>query len=1167
MNHGGNPQERASNRLESVLDQALAKLEAVHRAKSEPIAVIGLGCRFPGADGPDAYWRLLREGVDAITEVPAGRWDIDAHFDPDPTCAGKMYVRRGGFLSQVDGFDAGFFEISPREAASMDPQQRLTLEVAWEALEHAGVCPAELTGSATGVFMGATTNDYGGLLAREGASALDAYFSTGNALNAIPGRLAHFLGVQGPCLAVDTACSSSLVAVHLACQSLRTGECDLALAGGVNLILAPDVTIAICQARMLAPDGRCKTFDAAADGYARGEGCGVVVLKRWSDAVAAADPVLALIRGSAINQDGATGGFTVPNGRAQEALIRRALASASVEGRDIDYLEAHGTGTALGDPIEVLAFARVLAERRAAGQPLLVGSAKTNIGHTEAAAGIAGLIKVVLALRHGAIPPHLHFRTPNPHIPWTDLAVAVASDGVPWPRRDRPALAGVSSFGASGTNAHVVVQGSPDPAPRSPPAAERTSHVLALSAKTQPALRQLAGRYAAYLKQHPETSWADICFSANTGRAHFPVRMAVVAATGAQAEERLRAAAAADDFADASSRGPSPKTALLFTGQGSQYIGMGRRLYETQPTFRKALDRCGDILRGCMDRPLRDVLYAPANPWLDDTAYTQPALFALEFALAELWTSWGVRPAAVMGHSVGEYVAACVAGVFSPEEALWLLSQRARWMGSLPAGGAMAAVAAGIDVVQPAIAGYGDQVSIAADNAPDQTVISGTVQAVEGILTTLAAAGISGTRLRVAHAFHSPLVAPVAAELERAARQISYRSPGLLFVSNVTGELATEEVATPAYWVRHASEPVRFAAGIEALYRRGCNVFIEAGPSHTLLDLGRRCIPDAQVLWLPSLQADGGDWEQLLGSLGRLYVRGAPIDWRAFDREYDRARVSLPGYPWQRISHWGPAGGAGKPTSPAGPQSTESQAFPDGEAALVERQLAESGDFSADELKLMPRLLHALGKLRQRNASELPDEDLLYEVAWRPQETARAPPPADYWPEPRELATRMRRGCSNWRPSMRTRPTGTPWRSWKPSASTMWPRPGNDWVGVSEMGRAAAARICSNGWELQTATGGFWNARPRCWSKRDCCAPRANSGKRPRRSRPVSHAVSSACCWRGVRRLRPNAPCSNGAPGGLPTCCEDCRTRCTCFSPRAMRPPRPACTGIRPAPG
>jgi acyl transferase domain-containing protein/NAD(P)-dependent dehydrogenase (short-subunit alcohol dehydrogenase family)/acyl carrier protein len=944
-----------SDRLSAALDDAVAKLEAVQRAKSEPVAIVGMGCRFPGADNPDAFWRLLRDGVDAIVDVPANRWDAGAIFDADPEAAGKMYVRKGGFLSAVDGFDARFFEISPREARAMDPQQRLLLEVVCEALEDAGTPADALRGSATGVFVGATTNDYGALLMRDGAEALDAYFSTGNALNAGPGRLAHVLGLQGPCLAVDTACSSSLVAVHLACQSLRAGECDIALAGGVSLILAPEVTVAICRARMLAPDGHCKTFDADADGYARGEGCGMVVLKRLSDAVTAGDRVLATIRGSAVNQDGATAGFTVPNGRAQEALIRRVLAQARINPSEIDYLEAHGTGTSLGDPIEVQAAARALGTGRPADRPLLLGSAKTNIGHLEAAAGVAGLIKTVLALRHGVIPPHLHFRTPNPHIPWADLPVAVAARGAPWPARGRPRLAGVSSFGASGTNAHLVLQEAPGNASGSVASAERPLHMLALSARTPEALRQLANRFADYLTEHPESSLADVCFSANTGRAHFPVRLAVTAATSGEAAERLHALSS--EIGAAATGGDPPKVAFLFSGQGSQYVGMGRGLYETQPAFRRTLDRCGDILRDSIDRPLAEVLYSPVNTWLDDTAYTQLALFALEYALFELWKSWGVQPAAVMGHSVGEYAAACAAGVFSLEEGLWLIAQRGRLMARQPAGGAMAAVAAGIDTVLDAIAGHRDEISVAAENAADQTVISGTGAAIQSVVEALEASGISSSRLRVSHAFHSALMDPMLAEFEQLAGQVRFRVPDLPLVSNVTGNAATEEVATASYWVRHARQPVRFEAGIGALRRMGCDAFVEAGPARTLLSLGRQSVPDPDVLWLPSLQTEGDDWTALLESLGRLYVRGARIDWRRFDQDHARSRLSLPTYPWQRESYWGP------------------------------RRTSEPSPAASTALK---------------------DEDLIYRLEWRPQQAAVKPTRADYWPEPGDIAGRVR---------------------------------------------------------------------------------------------------------------------------------------------------------------
>jgi acyl transferase domain-containing protein len=898
-----NQQDVSANRIGAALDEALARLEASQRAKTEPIAVVGLGCRWPGADSPDAFWRLLHDGVDAITDVPGGRWNVAAYFNADRDVAGTMYTRRGGFLSAVDGFDARFFEISPREAASIDPQHRLLLEVAWEALEHGGIAPDDLAGSATGVFVGVTTSDYGNLLVREGAAALDAYFSTGNASNAAPGRLAHVLGLQGPCLAVDTACSSSLVAVHLACQSLRAGECDMALAGGINLMLAPEVTIALCRARMLAADGRCKTFDASADGYVRGEGCGVVVLKRRSDALATGSPVLALIRGSATNQDGATAGFTVPNGRAQEALIRRALANAGVEARHVDYLEAHGTGTPLGDPIEVQAAASVFGKNRPADRPLLLGSVKTNIGHTEAAAGVAGLIKVVLALQHGAIPRHLNFHTHNPHICWSGLPVAVAAAHRAWPVREHPRMAAVSSFGASGTNAHVIVEQAPAAVPRSPAAPDRPLHILALSAKTEPALRQLAGRFVADLAAHPDRRFADVCFTANSGRAHLPVRLTITAATGEQAEQRLSATIAGPVSTVA---GESLRTAYLFTGQGSHYAGMGQQLYETQPGFRSSLQHCAEILRDWLDRPLLDVLFAPGNSWLEDTTYTQPALFALQFSLAELWRSWGVRPYAVMGHSIGEYAAACIAGVFSLEDGLWLVSQRGRLMGQLPAGGTMAVVPAAPDSVQAMLAGHAADIAIAAVNAAEQTVISGRHAAVEAILANFAASDVPAIRLRVSHAFHSPLMAPMLAAFAEVADRVRYRAPELPLVSNVTGELATADIATPDYWIRHIREPVRFADGIATLRGRGCTTFIEIGPGRTLLDLGRRCLSGDGSLWLPSLRS-GAEWDALLGSLGQLYGRGASIDWQGFDRDYPRSCVALPTYPWQRERHWRPS--------------------------------------------------------------------------------------------------------------------------------------------------------------------------------------------------------------------------------------------------------------------
>ena len=644
----------------------------------EPTAVIGMGLRFPGAETPSAFWRLLRDGVDAVTEVPPERWDLSAYYDPDPATPQKMCSRWGGFLRQVDQFDSLFFGISPREALVMDPQQRLLLEVTWEAVEDAGMAPERLARSATGVFLGICGSDYSHISAGMGES-LSAHAGTGNALSIAANRLSYVLDLRGPSLAVDTACSSSLVAAHLAVRSLRSRECDLAFVGGVNLVLYPDVSVTFSQARMMTPDGRCKTFDAEANGYVRAEGCGVLILKRLSDAIRDHDRLLALVRGTAVNQDGRSNGLTAPNGPSQQAVIRAALADAGVQPSEVSYVEAHGTGTPLGDPIEVEAIAQVFCGGRSKSQPLAIGSVKTNVGHAEGAAGLAGMIKVVLALEHAEIPPHIHLRTLNPHVPWDALPVVVPTTLTPWHPPSGRRLAGVSSFGFGGTNAHVVFESAPVVEP--PPAAvERPLHLLSLSAKSEPALRTLAGRFADHLGSIPGLSLADVSFTANSGRSHFAHRLAVVSATADGAREQLTAAHAGQQPASArlgkTPAAARPRVAFLFTGQGSQYVGMGRSLFETQPTFRQELERCNDLLRPFLERPLLDVLYPPpgiGSP-LDETAYSQPALFALEYALAQLWRSWGVEPTWVLGHSVGEYVAACVAGVFGLEDGLRLIA-------------------------------------------------------------------------------------------------------------------------------------------------------------------------------------------------------------------------------------------------------------------------------------------------------------------------------------------------------------------------------------------------------------------------------------------------------------------------------------------------------------
>jgi acyl transferase domain-containing protein len=906
-------QLNSSQRLLLALKEARAKLEAVERSKAEPIAIVGAACRFPGgANDPEAFWQLLINGVDAIAKIPSDRWDVDAYYDPNPEIPGKMYTQYGGFLQQVDQFDAQFFGISPREAVRIDPQQRLLLEVTWEALENAGLVNNKQAASQTGVFVGVTTNDYARLLMPSGdLSQMDAYYLTGNPLNAIAGRLSYTLGLQGPCMAIDTACSSSLVAIHTACQSLRNEECTHALAGGVNLILSPENNVALSKAKILSADGRCKTFDASADGIVRGEGCGIIVLKRLSDAIADGDNILALIRGSAVNQDGASSGFTVPNKAAQEILLRQALKKARVEPSEVDYIEAHGTGTPLGDPIEIRALAAVFGEGRSLESPLKVGSVKTNIGHLESAAGVASVIKVVLSLQHQQIPSQLHLQELNPYVDWNELPISVTTSPTPWTATQERRIAGVSAFGASGTNAHVVLEEAPLLQPKIESTIQRSLHLLTLSAKTNEALKQLAARYETHLADNP-IALEDICFSANTGRGEFKHRLAVVASSTTEVSQKLSAFAQGQEVAgvirDQVEGAISPRIAFLFTGQGSQYVGMGQQLYETQPTFRAALDLCDEILRRQFDLPLLKVLYPQTEDVcnshiLDETAYTQPALFALEYALFQLWKSWGVEPAVVMGHSVGEYVAACVAGVFSLEDALKLIATRGRLMQALPQDGAMVAVLANPELVMTVLEPYRQQVSIAAFNGPKSVVISGQREAVKSVCALLQAQRVKTKELQVSHAFHSPLMQPMLAEFRQVASEVTFSTPQLKLISNLTGELITEEITTPEYWCNHILSPVQFAASMKTLLPE-YEVFLEIGSKPTLLGMARQCAPEEGQVWLPSLRPGQDDWQPLLQSLGELSVRGVSVNWQGFYQDYQPRRVLLPTYPFQRERFW-----------------------------------------------------------------------------------------------------------------------------------------------------------------------------------------------------------------------------------------------------------------------
>ncbi len=881
----------------ALLDERLES----RRGVVTPIAVIGLGCRFPGAPNPDAFWQLLRDGGDAISEVPEDRWNVDAFYDPDPAMPGKMSTRWGGFLGGVDGFDPEFFGISPREAARMDPQQRLLLQVAWEALEDAGQVAERLAGSATGVFVGIATNDYGAMQLTD-IPRIDGHAGTGSAMSIAANRLSYFFDFRGPSMAVDTACSSSLVAVHLACQSLWSGESTLALAGGVNLILTPGIAINFTKAGAMAPDGRCKAFDSRANGYVRGEGAGIVVLKPLSAALTDGDPVHAVIRGSAVNQDGRTNGLMAPNRYSQEAVLREAYGRARVSPGEVQYVEAHGTGTLLGDPIEAGALGVVLAAGRPAEQRCLLGAVKTNIGHLEAAAGIAGLIKVVLSLRRRQIPPSLHFLQPNPHIPFETLPLRLANQLEPWPSYGETALAGVSSFGFGGTNAHVVLEGAPPSESEAEPADQ--AELLPLSARAPQALREIAQRYRDSLAAPSPECWRDVCATSALRRSHHDQRLALVAQSREEACERLDAFLAQEPCAGifTNSKAVSKrKLVFVFSGQGSQWHGMGRQLLEEQPVFRSTIERCDEIMRELAGWSVLEVLRAETS--IEGIDIIQPVLFAMQVALGEMWRSWGIQPDAAVGHSMGEVAAANFAGAITLRDALQVVWWRSHRMKRISGFGAMAVIELSLDRVEQALQGFEDRLSVAASNSPVSTVVSGDPAALDQVMTALQADGVFCRLVKVDVAAHSPQLEPLRGEVLEGLRGVSSSPPSIPFYSTVRS--GNQDNLDAEYWWRNMRDPVRFSEAVDRLIETGHHLFLEVSPHPILvaaiLDSLRAHGAEGAALW--SLRRDADERAMLLGSLGSLYAAAWPIDWRKVYPKPSR-HVRLPSYPWQQERYW-----------------------------------------------------------------------------------------------------------------------------------------------------------------------------------------------------------------------------------------------------------------------
>ncbi|MEU0929283.1 type I polyketide synthase [Streptomyces malaysiensis] len=1004
-------------RVTADLHQTRQRLQDVESAAREPIAIVGMSCRFPGGvRSPEEFWRLLSGAEDAITAFPEDRgWDLGSLYDADPDRPGTSYAREGGFLHDVGDFDPSFFGISPREALAMDPQQRLLLETSWEAIERAGIDPDSLRGSRSGVFVGAVAPDYGPRV-HEATDGVEGHLVTGSAISVVSGRVAYSLGLEGPAVTVDTACSSSLVALHLAVQALRQGECSLALAGGVTVMATPGTFIGFSRQRGLAPDGRCKPFAAAADGFGPAEGAGMLFLERLSDAHRNGHPVLAVVRGTATNQDGASSALSAPNGPSQQRVIRQALANAGLTAGQVDAVEAHGTGTKLGDPIEAQALLATYGRERTADQPLLLGSVKSNIGHTQAAAGVAGVMKMVLAMRHGVLPRTLHIDEPSPHVDWTAGTVELLTEATPWPEGEEPRRAGVSSFGISGTNAHAIIEQAPPPAATDATfgtdvaeSAEvpRTALPLVpwpLSGKSEAALSAQARRLLDHAEQHPEVTAGDIGLSLATARTAFDHRAVVLASDRADAVRTL-----ADHLAGRATSGlvegvarRSAGVAFVFPGQGSQWVGMAAGLLDSSPVFARRIGECAAALAPHVDWSLVDVLRGgeSAAAALERVDVVQPALFAVMVSLAELWRSYGVEPAAVIGHSQGEIAAACVAGALSLEDAARVVALRSKALRALSGRGGMASVSLPVERVRERIAAWGERLSVAAVNGPSAAVVSGDADALDELLTACEAEEIRARRIPVDYASHSAHVESLEDEIRRTLAGIAPRPSSVPFYSTVTGGVLDTTELDAGYWYRNLRGTVRFDDTVRALLDEGFQTFVEAS-AHPVLTMGIEQTADdhgTEVAAIGSLRRDEGGPERFLTSLAEAHVGGIAVDWRTVFAGTGAHPVDLPTYAFQHQRYWLTSATTARPIDGTSAEDAADAHF----WQAVEREDAEALAAtlqveSTEQHTSLGTVLPALAQWRRQRRSESTVDEWRYRVIWRPTSGTPAPSLTGPW--------------------------------------------------------------------------------------------------------------------------------------------------------------------------